>query len=82
MSDYAKTMLFGKYQGIPVEDVPKDYLRWLVKNVKLKPFLAGAVHQALGIEYHRKHSLQVPSVELIGRDYVKSDDTSCPFDCD
>lgn len=25
---------FGKYKGIPLRDIPQDYLCWMVKNLK------------------------------------------------
>lgn len=80
MSDFAKKMPFGKYKGRSFAEIPRGYLSWLERTIKLKPFLAGAVAEALGKEYRRKPSRPVPSVERIGRDYIPSTDTTCPFD--
>lgn len=36
-------MPFGKYNGKPLESVPRGYLRWLVANVPLAEWLHEAV---------------------------------------
>ncbi|PWI54869.1 hypothetical protein BM613_13615 [Sulfoacidibacillus thermotolerans] len=30
---YVQKMPFGKHRGTPLEEVPDDYLRWMIKNV-------------------------------------------------
>lgn len=37
------TMLFGKYKGVRLDQVPFDYLVWLQDNVGMKPALSLAV---------------------------------------
>ena len=27
-------LTFGKYKGIPLRDVPQDYLNWMIKNLR------------------------------------------------
>ena len=40
------TMPFGKYQGIPIQDVPTGYLDWLT-TIDLRPWLRKAVQAEL-----------------------------------
>ncbi len=40
-------MPFGKYKGLPVSEIPNDYLNWLWGNCKLQPDLKRAVCHAL-----------------------------------
>jgi uncharacterized protein (DUF3820 family) len=86
--DDAVVMPFGKYKGRLVSDIPEDYLEWFADNVKTKPDLAAAVNMALGRQgqpqksgpSQSQQSKSAPSLTLTGRDYVPSEDTSCPFD--
>lgn len=41
------TMPFGKHHGVPLDEVPKGYLRWLKENVPLRTSLARAVEAVL-----------------------------------
>lgn len=42
-------MPFGKYRGEELEDIPEDYLRWLLHNVKLRdPRLRAEVEELVG----------------------------------
>lgn len=43
----ANRMPFGKFKGWPVDEIPEDYLNWLVENVDLREPLASAVYEAL-----------------------------------
>ena len=38
-----KTLSFGKHRGLAIKDVPKDYLRWLKKQVDLDEYLRLAI---------------------------------------
>lgn len=40
-------MPFGKYRGVPLDDIRTSYLVWLVENVDLREPLAGAVRGEL-----------------------------------
>jgi hypothetical protein len=42
-------MPFGKYRGQLLEDVPTDYLEWLLDAFPLRPFLRRAVERELTI---------------------------------
>jgi uncharacterized protein (DUF3820 family) len=45
-----QTMVFGKYKGTPIRDLPDTYLTWVLENVDLK----GGVFLALSVEYERR----------------------------
>src|SRR6185436_19239378 len=85
----AVVMPFGKYKGRLISDIPEDYLEWFADNVKAKPDLAAAVAKALGRQGQPQKSgpsqppksKTTPSLTLTGPDYIPSEDTSCPFDC-
>jgi DNA repair protein RadD len=38
---------FGKYQGVLLKDVPRDYLKWCIDNMKLAPDVKDAILRAL-----------------------------------
>lgn len=38
---------FGKYQGVLLKDVPRDYLKWCVDNMKLAPDVKDAILRTL-----------------------------------
>ena len=88
-ADETVVMPFGKYKGRLVSDIPESYLEWFAENVKAKPDLAAAVNKALGRQgepqksgpSQPQKSKSVPSLTLTGQDYVPSEDTTCPFDC-
>ena len=40
---------FGKHIGTPVEELPKNYLHWLVANVKLKGALKTEIYDILNL---------------------------------
>src|SRR5437868_2341388 len=41
------TMPFGRYKGVLLEDIPTSYLRWLLDEVDLRPFLREAVEREI-----------------------------------
>lgn len=43
-----ETMPFGKYQGELFCDIPRDYIRWALDNMDLKPNLRNALQDAYG----------------------------------
>lgn len=44
-------MPFGKHKGTPLEDVPEDYLVWVLDNCeRISPTLRRAIQQVLGLE--------------------------------
>ena len=46
-------MPFGKHKGEELEDIPLDYLEWLVDNVELRDELDQAVNEAIKEHYYR-----------------------------
>ena len=38
-------MSFGKYKGVPISALPKDYLRWLWQQDWISPELRNAIHE-------------------------------------
>ena len=44
-------MPFGQHTGKPIRELPDDYLRWLIKNLKGTAWL---VQKALRVEGHRR----------------------------
>ena len=51
---------FGKYKGVPLEDVPSEYLRWLLK-IDLYPRTRGLVEDELAARRNGAHG---PSLRL------------------
>jgi Putative quorum-sensing-regulated virulence factor len=45
-----QTMVFGKYKGTPIRDLPDTYLNWILENLDLK----GGLFRALSEEYERR----------------------------
>lgn len=43
---YTYEMPWGKYRGMPINDIPPDYLAWLLRNCDLQPHLKAAVQRA------------------------------------
>jgi exodeoxyribonuclease X len=35
-------MTFGKHKGLPLSEVPKDYVRWLLDQANVDPYLRQA----------------------------------------
>lgn len=46
-------MPFGKHKGTELEDIPLDYLEWLVDNVDLHGELDIGVKEAIEEHYYR-----------------------------
>lgn len=40
-----KTMTFGKHKGVALNDLPKDYIEWLLKQPDLDPYLKMALDE-------------------------------------
>lgn len=40
-------MPFGKYQGTTIEQLPRHYLKWALRNINLTDALRGAMEAAL-----------------------------------
>jgi hypothetical protein len=43
------TMPVGRYRGRPLNAVPRDYLRWLLRQPNVRPSLRFAIKRQLGI---------------------------------
>lgn len=43
----AKTMPFGKHKGERIDEIPSDYLRWLLDNANLDDEIAAHVAEVL-----------------------------------
>ena len=41
------TMPFGKHQGEDIEDIPTQYLKWLVSNTDIRGYLLDAIEDEL-----------------------------------
>jgi superfamily II DNA or RNA helicase len=50
-------MLYGKYQGIPLTDIPADYLSWVLNSTKKDSAFKSAVRREL-VERQKKESKQ------------------------
>jgi hypothetical protein len=57
-------MPFGRYRGCPIEEIPGDYLAWLLDTVELRPWLRGAVHRELDHRAGRCHEDRGSSAPL------------------
>jgi uncharacterized protein (DUF3820 family) len=57
-------MPFGKYKGVPVENLPDDYLCWLVQAVQLRGALRIAVFQQLGLDINFYEHLEAKIAQL------------------
>jgi exodeoxyribonuclease X len=44
-------MTFGKHKGTPLSEVPKDYVRWLLDQANVDPYL----RQAFAAMNSKKH---------------------------
>lgn len=52
MAGAAVKMPFGKYKGGDLEDIPDDYLLWVLDNCELRsPTLRRAIHERLGLDW-------------------------------
>lgn len=66
-------MPFGKYKGIPIEQLPVDYLYWLLSNVTMTATLERAVICA----YEDQHEIK----EYNGDYFLDREmDEACNFD--
>jgi hypothetical protein len=54
---YTPWLTFGRYRGRPITSVPRDYLRWALRQKRLEPFERRLIEWALGIEQTEKPSL-------------------------
>jgi hypothetical protein len=41
------SMPFGKYKGRPLQDLPASYLRWVLRECDLRPWLEDAIRRVL-----------------------------------
>jgi hypothetical protein len=56
-------MPFGKYKGGDLEDIPDDYLLWVLDNCELRsPTLRRAIHERLGLTWEPDEGDEEPSV--------------------
>ncbi|MBA2883060.1 hypothetical protein HNR65_003417 [Desulfosalsimonas propionicica] len=60
-------MPFGKYRGFEVDEIPEDYLRWLVKNVNLREPLRSSVFEALDEHPEREILPEQATIKTIYR---------------
>ena len=40
-------MLYGKYEGVPLTDIPADYLSWVINSTKRESPFKSAVRKEL-----------------------------------
>ena len=57
-------MMFGKYKGEEIGDLPENYLRWLWKNIELREPLLSEIREIL---YPAKREMVAPGMERIKR---------------
>lgn len=56
-------MPFGKYKGGDLEDIPDDYLLWVLDNCELRsPTLRRAIHERLGLDWEPNDEGEGPTV--------------------
>jgi hypothetical protein len=78
----AQTIPFGKHQHTPLDEVPGDYLSWLLRNCKLSSGLRSAVAEELarrGVEAPEDKPVQIPNCTRCGntiRDFVWQQDAT------
>lgn len=62
--EHTTRMPFGKYRGKPLEDVPRNYLKWLLANCEnASPALLAEVHFLVsGDEPASKTAIAIPAV--------------------
>ena len=51
-------MIFGKYKGVPINEIPEGYLEWLIDNVNLYEPLLSAVYEALIAKTADRHDIK------------------------
>lgn len=64
-----RTMPFGRYRGVPIADLPHDYLLWLT-TISLRPPLRAAVERELRAReqrarHHHHDARRCPSPDLV-----------------
>jgi uncharacterized protein (DUF3820 family) len=57
-------MLFGKFQGVEIEDIPKDYLQWVANNLDLYGDLREAIFDVLVGKFGEKWDLNKPQKSM------------------
>jgi uncharacterized protein (DUF3820 family) len=57
-------MLFGKFQGVEIEDIPKEYLQWVANNLDLYGDLREAIFDELVGEFGEKWDLNKPAKQV------------------
>lgn len=51
-------LTFGKYKGVPLAQVPQQYLDWALREVELLPYLRHAIEQELANRATGHHGSQ------------------------
>ncbi len=60
-------MTFGKYKNVPVEDIPHDYLVWVMENIHdLNPWLRQAIVNVLATRPAEPAGTQIATVDARG----------------
>lgn len=52
LSEFARIptkMTVGKHKGTPIQDLPRDYIQWFMRQPDVDPYLAKAFHNAINI---------------------------------
>lgn len=65
---------FGKYKGLPMEQLPHDYLEWLVKNIDasdVKEEAKRILGSADAKQEKRVKSLEEQANEILGEEPIK-----------
>jgi uncharacterized protein (DUF3820 family) len=57
-------MPFGKFQGVEIEEIPKDYLQWVANNLDLYGDLRTAIFDELVGEFGEKWDLHKPAKQV------------------
>lgn len=59
-------ILFGKYKGVELEEIPTEYLEWVVGNVeRINPYVLAAIKDELDIRrpsLFKKSTKQAPEL--------------------
>jgi len=64
----AMIMTFGKHRGKRLENIPKDYLLWVLDNCSPQPTLLRAIKQVLGLSDEPTTAI---STDIVGPWYRK-----------
>ena len=43
-------MPFGKYKGVKIENIPSDYLEWILENVTLRDTLQDEINAQISLK--------------------------------